>query len=115
MKLIIRHNHEEWREPIEIETRRHVLKLQKLLKRYSPDLVRLHGDVEKHPRKESYLFSVNLSLPTGILHATGEGAEVRTSVKTAFAEIEAQIKKHMALLRKDYEWKRKRPNAKVSA
>src|ERR1700681_636713 len=111
MKLIIRHIHEEWREPIETETQRHVLKLQRLLKRYAPDLVQLHGDVEKHPRKEAYLFSLNLSLPTGTLHATGEGAEVRTSVKMAFAEIEAQIKKHMALLRKDYEWKRKRSHA----
>ena len=49
------------------------------------------------------------------MHATGEGAEVRSSVKMAFAEIEAQIKKHMALLRKDYEWKRKRPHAGASA
>jgi ribosome-associated translation inhibitor RaiA len=108
MKLIIRHNNKEWRESVETEIQRHVSKLQKLLKSYEPDLVQLHADVEKHPRKEAYLFSLNLSLPTGTLHATGEGAEVRTSVKTAFAEIEAQIKKHMALLRKDYEWKRKR-------
>lgn len=115
MKLIIRHNNEEWRESIETETQRHVLKLQKLLKRYSPDLVQLHGDIEKHPRRETYIFAVNLSLPTGTLHATGEGAEVRSSVKAAFSEIEAQIKKHMALLRKDYEWKRKRPHAKASA
>jgi ribosome-associated translation inhibitor RaiA len=115
MKLIIRHNNEGWREPIETETKRQVLKLEKLLNRYAPDLVQLHGDIEKHPRKEAYLFSVNLSLPTGSLHATGEGAEVRTSVKMAFAEIEAQIKKHMALLRKDYEWKRKRPHVKATA
>ena len=114
MKLVIRHSNEEWREPVETETQRHVVKLEKLLKRYAPDLVQLHGDIEKHPRKENYIFSVNLSLPTGTLHATGEGAEVRGSVKAAFAELEAQIKKHMALLRKDYEWKRKRPYAKAS-
>jgi hypothetical protein len=36
---------------------------------------------------------------------------VRACVKTAVAEIETQIKKHMALLRKEYEWKRKRPSA----
>ena len=52
---------------------------------------------------------MNLSLPTGTLHATGEGDRRPHSVKAAFAEIEAQFKKHMALLRKDYEWKRKRP------
>jgi ribosome-associated translation inhibitor RaiA len=115
MKLIIRHNNEEWRKPIETETRRHVLKLEKLLKSFNPDLVQLHADVGKLPRKETYFFSVNLSLPTGMLHATGEGSEVRASVKTAFAEIEAQIKKHMALLRKDYQWRRKRPHGRVLA
>jgi ribosome-associated translation inhibitor RaiA len=71
--------------------------------------VQLHAGIEKHARKESYTFTLNLSLPTGTLHATGEGSDVLASVKTAFAEVCAQCKKHQALLRKDYEWKRKRP------
>jgi len=114
-KLTIRHAHQEWREPLEKETQRQAAKLNKLLKRYSPDLVKLHGDIGKHPRKESYTFTVNLSLPTGSLHATGEGADVLASVKAAFAEICAQCKKHQALLRKDYEWKRKRPRVRIPA
>jgi ribosome-associated translation inhibitor RaiA len=115
MKVAIRHGIEEWRGPVEKESAHHIVKLEKLLKRYAPDLVQLNGNIEKHPRKESYSFSLNLSLPTGTLHATGEAPEVRGSVKAAFAEIEKQIKKHMALLRKDYEWKRKRPRAKALA
>jgi len=115
MKVAIRHANEEWREPIEHETERHALKIKKLLSRYAPDLVQLHGDIKKQPRKENYIFTLNLSLPTGTLHATGEGDDVRKSVKAAFAEIETQIKKHMALLRKDYEWRRKRPQAKQLA
>jgi len=115
MKLLISHKLEEWREPVEEETRRHAVKMGKLLKRYAPDLVQLHGCIEKRPRKQEYLFSLNLSLPTGTLHATGQAADVRACVKAAFAEIEAQIKKHMALLRKDYEWKRKRPRARALA
>lgn len=115
MKLTIRHAHEEWRETVETETARQTAKLEKLLKRYSPDLVKLHGDIAKHPRKESYTFTVNLSLPTGTLHATAEGSDVVASVKAAFAEICAQCKKHQALLRKDYEWKRKRPHARIPA
>jgi ribosome-associated translation inhibitor RaiA len=115
MKLVIRHTNEEWRAPIEKETQRQVLKMEKLLTHYDPDLTQLHGDIEKQPRKESYLFSLNLSLPTGTLYATGEGADVRKSVKAAFAEIEAQLKKHVSLLRKDYEWKRKRPRARAFA
>ncbi|HXP81463.1 MAG TPA: hypothetical protein VN976_16265 [Verrucomicrobiae bacterium] len=115
MKLTIRNAHEEWREPVEKETQRQAAKLDKLLKRYAPDLVLLHVDIEKHARKENYTFSVNLSLPTGTLHATGKGSDVLASVKAAFAEICAQCKKHQALLRKDYEWKRKRPRARIPA
>jgi ribosome-associated translation inhibitor RaiA len=115
MKLTIRHAHEEWREPVEKETQRQTAKLDKLLKKYSPDLVQLHGDIVKQPRKESYTFTVNLLLPSGTLHAAGEGSDVLAAVKMAFAEIRAQCKKHQALLRKDYEWKRKRPRARILA
>jgi len=103
MKLTIRNAHEEWREPVEKETHRQAAKLDKLLKRYAPDLVQLHAAIEKHARMESYMFTVNLSLPTGTLHATGEGYDVLASVKVAFAELCEQCKKHQALVRKDYE------------
>jgi len=115
MKLTIRNAHEEWREPVEKETHRQAEKLDKLLQRYSPDLVCLHAAIEKHARKESYTFTLNLSLPTGALHATGEGRDVLASVKAAFAEVSAQCKKHQSLLRKDYEWKRKRPRVRIPA
>ena len=115
MKLTIRYAHEEWREPVEKETQRQAAKLEKLLKRYDPDLVQLHANIEKRARKESYTFILNLSLPSGTLHATGEGSDVLASVKEAFAEVIAQCKKHQALLRKDYEWKRKRPRVRISA
>lgn len=111
MKLTIRNPHQQWHETVETETDRQATKLSRLLKRYAPDLVQLHADIAKQPRKESYTFSLNLSLPTGTLHATGEGADVRACVKAAFSELCAQVKKHMALLRKDYQWKRKRPRA----
>jgi len=115
MKLTIRNVHEEWREVVEKETQRQAAKLDKLLKRHAPDLVLLHGDIEKHPRMEIYMFTVKLSLPTGTMHATGKGSDVLTSVKAAFAEISAQCKKHQSRLRKDYEWKRKRPRARIPA
>jgi ribosome-associated translation inhibitor RaiA len=102
MKLSISYELEEWRESVEKETQRHVVKLGKLLKRYAPDLVQLRCSVGKRPRTQAYLYSLNLSLPTGTLRATGEGRNVRNSVKTAFAEIETHIKKHMAILRKHY-------------
>ena len=115
MKLTLRNVHEEWRMPLEKETSRHKVKLEKLLKRYPPDSLQLHGDIEKLARRESYTFSVNLYLPTGTLHATGEGADVLACVKAAFAELAAQVKKHQSLLRKDYEWKRKRRSSRATA
>jgi ribosome-associated translation inhibitor RaiA len=113
VKITIRNAQEEWREPVEKETQRQAAKLDKLLTHYAPDLVQLHADIKKNARKESYSFALNLSLPTGTLHATGEGSDVLSSVKEAFAEIIAQCKKHQSILRKDYEWKRKRPHARI--
>ncbi len=115
MKTSISYKNLELRQPVEAEAARCVAKLSKLLKSYSPDLVQLHGSLEKHPRKVEYTFSLNLSLPTGTLHSTGVAARVRRSVKEAFSEIEGQFKKHQSKLRRDYQWKRKRPRAAVVA
>ncbi len=115
MKLSISYKHVESHKPVEIEVERHVGKLGKLLQSYSPDLVQLHGAFSKHPRTDENSCSLNLSLPTGTLHATGTGATVRASCKKAFSELEAQVKKHQSKLRKDYEWKRKRPLPRAQA
>jgi ribosomal subunit interface protein len=108
MKLFYNNIEAEHRKAIDDEATHHIQKLQRLLKRYDPDLVELHWSIEKTPRKIEYVCSMNLRLPTGNLHASGPGADVRTSAKTAFAEIESQLKKHQEKLRKDYLWKRKR-------
>jgi ribosomal subunit interface protein len=117
MKITYSHIEPEFRDSVEHESQRHVEKLNRLLKRYAPDLVALHGSLEKTPRKIEYTFSVNLTLPTGTLHASAAGADVLSSAKGAFAELEAQVKKHQEKLRKDYIWKRKRarPTSKQDA
>ena len=109
MKLTINYKHVESHKSVETEVKRHLAKLEKLLKSYSPDLVQLHGAFSKMPRTDETSFALNLSLPTATLHATGTGATARTSCKKAFSDLEAQVKKHQAKLRKDYEWRRKRP------
>jgi ribosomal subunit interface protein len=113
MKITYSSIEPEFRETIEHETARHSEKLNRLLKRYAPDLVLLHGSLEKTPRKIEFSYSLNLTLPTGTMHATGVGDDVRASAKNAFAEIERQVKKHQEKLRKDYMWKRKRPRAAI--
>jgi ribosomal subunit interface protein len=109
MKLSISYKNVEPHKPAEKEVERYAGKLNRLLKSYEPDLVLLHGVFTKNPHREENSFSLNLSLPTGTLHATGTGENVRASCKQAFTELESQLKKHQSRLRKDYGWKRKRP------
>jgi ribosome-associated translation inhibitor RaiA len=115
MKISFSQIRTEFRQTVEDESEPHIAKLKRLLKRYAPDLVHLHGSLEKVPRKIEYSFSLSLTLPTGALYATGEGADVRRSTKAAFAEIEHQVKKHQEKLRKDYLWKRKRARGASAA
>ena len=81
---------------IEHETERHTDKLNRILKRYDPDLVRLHESLKKALIETEYKFSVNLTLPTGTMHATGVGHDPLGSAKAAFAELERQVTKTSA-------------------
>ena len=101
MKTSISYRQVESSPRLESAAERHLQKIAKLLKRYAPDLVQLHGSFEKHLRRIEYSFSVNLILPTGTLHATGKGPTPIASARVGFAELEAQIKKHQARLRRD--------------
>ncbi len=112
MKLSISYKHVQSQESVEKDVEHHVEKLNKLLKSYESDLVQLHGVFAGNSHRKEQSCTLNLSLPTGSLHATGTGKNVRTSCKHAFSELESQLKKHQALLRKDYEWKRKRPRGR---
>jgi ribosomal subunit interface protein len=114
MKLSISYKHVDGHEAVEAQVTRAAQKLARLLKCYEPDLIQLHGVFFQNPHKEEHSFSLNVSLPTGSMHATGTGKNVRAACKQAFAELEAQVKKHQSRLRHDYEWKRKqRPCAGV--
>ncbi len=108
MKICISYRHVESPQAIEAALDHHSAKIEKLLKCYQPDLVQLHGGFEKHPHRAEFTFSANLSLPTGPLHATATGPNPAASARKAFVELETQIKKHQARLRKEHEWKRKR-------
>jgi len=111
MKITYTNITAERRSAIEADFERHTGKLSRFLKHYDPDSIELRSSLEELPKRNEYDFSLNLILPTGTLHATGAGSDVLKSVKAAFAEIEAQVKKHQQKLRKDYVWKRKRGRA----
>jgi ribosome-associated translation inhibitor RaiA len=114
MKLCVSFKDLDHHKSVEKEMQHAVNKLKPLLKNYEPDLVQLHAVFSKVPRKDEHALALNLTLPTGTLHATAANVHLRACCKKAFSEIESQVKKHQSRLRKDYEWKRKRPRQRVS-
>jgi ribosomal subunit interface protein len=108
MKITYSHMETHFRKEVEPDLARRVGKLEKLLKKYDPDLVHLHTSIETIERTAQFSFSLSLALPTGTLHSVRTAADLRSSTKGAFAELEKQLKKHQQKLRKDYQWKRKR-------
>ncbi len=109
MNVSISYRHLDSQKPVEMEVTRRLDKLNRLLKSYEPDLVQIKGVFSKNARTDEQSLALTLSLPTGTLHATGNGKNVLAGCKKAFSEIELQIKKHQSLLRREHEWKRKRP------
>ena len=115
MKLSIVFKEVEKHAPAEAEVQRYTGKLARLLKTHDPDLVQLHCVFSVMPRTEEFGLALNLSLPSGTLHATAKNKHLRATCKSAFAELETQMKKHLARLRKEHEWKRKRPREEALA
>jgi ribosomal subunit interface protein len=109
MKTAISYKNVDVPSTVEPAVERHIEKIEVLLQSYDPDLVQLHCSFEKHTKRSTYAFDVSVSLPSGTLHATAEAVNAVTSARKGFSELESQIKKHQSRLRKDYEWKRKRP------
>ena len=108
MNLTLSYRNVEKTGAVEELVQRHLNKLSKLLKTYKPELIHLHGTFDRNSHKSEYYLSLNLGLPSGQIHCTGQGQDLPVAVRNAFAELRRQFKKHMEKLRGDYEWKRKR-------
>ena len=67
MKITYSHIDRQFRDAIELESARHVERLNRLLKRYPPDSAQLHCSMEKTPRRTEFGFVVNLTLTAGVL------------------------------------------------
>jgi ribosomal subunit interface protein len=115
MKTSFTYKHVEAHQPLEKEMERHIKKFSRLLQSYEPDLTQLHAVFSKNGRADEFVCALTLSLPTGTLHVTGTGTKAIAACKQAFKELESQLKKHQSRLRKDYEWKRKRPLRRIAA
>jgi RNA polymerase sigma factor (sigma-70 family) len=83
-------------------------KLNRLLQVFRPDLVHLKGSIVENSPHEGYVVSLNLRLPSGQMAAQETGGTLIGAVKTAFAELSIQLKKHKELLRNHHRWPRRR-------
>jgi len=86
-----------------------VHKLERLLSRFSPDLVRLHGMMEFTAPRQGPVCSLNLWLPTGRLNFRHEGDTPLTAVQDCFKHLIEQVKKHKAFVRREGAWQRETP------
>ena len=109
MNVSISYKHVESQPVVANEVMRRLDKLGKLLRSYEPDLIQIKGVFSTNPRTEEQSLALTLSLPTGTLRATGNGKNVLAGCKQAFSDLESQIKKPQSLVRREHEWKRKRP------
>jgi ribosomal subunit interface protein len=109
MNVSFSYKHVDSQQAVAAEVTRRLDKLERFLKSYEPDLIQLHGVFSKNHRTDEQTLALTLSLPSGTLHAIGGGKNILAGCKNAFSDIEAQLKKHQSLLRREHEWKRKRP------
>ena len=88
-------------------------KLDRLLAVFRPDLVHLKGSIAENSGP-GFAVSLNLRLPTGQLAAQETGDTISATVRTAFAELTEQLKKHKQLLRNQHKWpRRRRPRSRA--
>ncbi len=81
--------------------------LERQVKIFAEDLVYLRGIIEKHATRMLFRVSLLLDVPGRTLVAKEERPEAELALKDAFQELERQLKKHKAFLRREPIWKRR--------
>jgi RNA polymerase sigma factor (sigma-70 family) len=83
---------------VEREFHHQLQKLQRRLHVFKPDLVHLRAVVDQETSRKAST-SLNLRLPSGQMAAQKSGENALAAVKSAFADLFAQVTKHKELLR----------------
>jgi RNA polymerase sigma factor (sigma-70 family) len=92
---------------LENDIQQHVQKLEKRLQVFRPDLVHLHGTLDRAPR-ESFAVNLNLRLPSGQLSVQSSGSSANAAIKVAFSDLVTQLGRHKELLRSQHKWQRQK-------
>jgi ribosomal subunit interface protein len=107
MKHDIEFKHFEPRERVRKLVEELTARLKKQIQDFPKDIVFLRVLIEENPTRKLYHVSITLELPGTTLAAKEERHDPIETIRDAFNEIERQIERHKARLRRDYLWKRR--------
>jgi RNA polymerase sigma factor (sigma-70 family) len=82
---------------------------------FPPDAVHLQIVLEKHPRKDRYLASLTLRVPSDILHSEEAGRDLIGAFDAAVKSLLRKLKSYKSNLHGGKFWKRKERRAKLHA
>lgn len=82
-------------------------RLERRVQNFDHEQVALRGVIEKHPSKVRFRVSFLFAVPGRILIAKEERPELDVALREAVSELERQLDKHKAVLRRELVWKRK--------
>jgi len=103
------------RIPLEKKLQQKIAKFERHLAHFPPDAVHLQIVLEKHPRKDRYLASLTLRVPSDILHSEEAGRDLIGAFDEAVKSLLRKLKSYKSSLRGEKFWKRKERREKLHA
>ena len=103
------------RIPLEKKLQQKIAKFERDLAHFPPDAVHLQIVLEKHPRKDRYLASLTLRVPSDILHIEEAGRDLIGAFDDAVKSLLRKLKSYKSSLRREKLWKRKERREKLHA
>jgi ribosomal subunit interface protein len=103
------------RLPLEKKLQQKIAKFDRHLAHFPPDAVHLQIVLEKHPRKDRYLASLTLRVPSDILHSEEAGRDLVGAFDDAVKSLLRKLKSYKSSLHGEKFWKRKERREKLHA
>lgn len=114
MKYTVNKNGLKIGKQVEELLQRKIKKLDRLLTHYNPDLVMLRVSFNKNKKKEMHLVRLVLELPNQVIKSEKQAGNLMKAASESFDTLIHETKKHKELLRRQHEFKRRRPSYKMA-
>ena len=101
------------RIPLEKKLQQKIAKFERDLAHFPPDAVHLQIVLEKHPRKDRYLASLTLRVPSDILHSEEAGRDLIGAFDDSVKSLLRKLKSYKSNLHGEKVWKRKERREKL--